>query len=77
MRLATPRGFTIRARTARLLIGRHQTEAMAAGASPKDRGHVNEGWWSSWGKPASYLLLGIVAVVRPILLALILVGVIF
>ena len=34
-------------------------------------------WWSTWGKPAAYLLLGIVGVVGAMLLALWLLGVVF
>jgi hypothetical protein len=37
----------------------------------------HETWWSSWGKPAAYLLLGIVCVVAAVLIALVLVGVLF
>ena len=36
-----------------------------------------ETWWSIWGKPAAYLLLGIVGVVAAVLIALVLVGVLF
>jgi hypothetical protein len=34
-------------------------------------------WWSTWGKPAAYLLLGIVGVVAAMAIALLLVGVLF
>jgi hypothetical protein len=36
-----------------------------------------ETWWSAWGKPAAYLLLGIVGVVAALLIALLLAGVLF
>jgi hypothetical protein len=34
-------------------------------------------WWSNWGKPAAYLLLGIIGVVAAVVIALVLVGVLF
>jgi hypothetical protein len=39
-----------------------------------ERGHVHQSWWSTYGKPIGYLLLGIVGVVAAVLLALIIVG---
>ena len=36
-----------------------------------------ETWWSTWGKPAAYLLLGIIGVVGAVLISLWLVGVLF
>ena len=37
----------------------------------------HETWWSNWGQPVAYIVLGIVCVVGAIVLALILVGAIF
>jgi hypothetical protein len=45
--------------------------------SLEDRGHVHESWWSTYGKPIGYLLLGIVGVVAAVLVALIIAGAIF
>jgi hypothetical protein len=45
--------------------------------SPDGPRLVHESWWSTWGKPAAYLLLGVLGVVGAMLLALILLGVIF
>jgi hypothetical protein len=45
--------------------------------SPEDHGTYHESWWNSWGKSAAFLLLGIVAVLAAMLLALIILGVIF
>jgi hypothetical protein len=41
----------------------------------KDRPVVHESWWSTWGKPVAFFLIGIVVVVAAILLALVLAGV--
>jgi hypothetical protein len=37
----------------------------------------HESWWSAWGKPVAYLLLGIVGVVAAMGLAVIVIVVIF
>jgi hypothetical protein len=37
----------------------------------------HESWWSVWGKPVAYLLLGIVGVVAAMLLAVIVIVLIF
>jgi hypothetical protein len=37
----------------------------------------HETWWSSWGKPAAFLVLGIIGVVAAVLIALVVVGVLF
>jgi hypothetical protein len=36
---------------------------------------MGESWWSSWGKPAALLLLGVFGVVAAVLLALVIAGV--
>lgn len=41
----------------------------------KDRPVVHESWWSAWGKPVVFFLIGIIVVVAAILLALVLAGV--
>ena len=40
----------------------------------KDGPVVHESWWSAWGKPIAFFLIGIVVVVAAILLALVLAG---
>ena len=43
----------------------------------EDAPRPRETWWDTWGKAATYLLLGIIAVVGAVLIALWLVGVLF
>jgi len=45
--------------------------------SAEGRGPGHESWWSTYGKPMGYLVLGIVGVLAAMLLALIILGVIF
>jgi hypothetical protein len=36
---------------------------------------MHETWWSTWGKPAAYLLLGILGIAGATVLALVIAGV--